>query len=172
MIKTLIFSGLVLFSQFSIAGCGGHEGHQGPVIPKVLNDMNQLVGNWKGQAEVNGKLMSFLSNYRQTSAGNALVEILSIDGAEMMSVYHPDGESVAMTHYCSAGNRPHLKLINSGENEHTFKMINPEGLNSEDEQAMRQFVLSLKNESLYTMHVTLSDGTNENVVTVDMHRVK
>ena len=171
MFKVLIVSSLVLFSQFSMAAGEGHAGHQGLSVPTPLNDMRQLVGNWKGQTEVDGKMTPFSANYRQTSEGNALVETLLIDGVEMMSVYHSDGESVAVTHYCAVGNRPHLNLIDSADNEYTFKMLDTAGLNSKDETAMRQFVLSIENENQYTMQVTLSDGTNEKVVTVDMRRV-
>jgi hypothetical protein len=28
----------------------------------------------------------------------------------MMSVYHLDGDELRMTHYCAAGNQPHLRL--------------------------------------------------------------
>jgi len=48
--------------------------------------------------------------YRVTGGGSAVVETLW-PGApdEMVSVYHLDGDDLVLTHYCSAGNQPHLR---------------------------------------------------------------
>lgn len=49
--------------------------------------------------------------YKLTGAGSALVETQFPDAPhEMVSVYHLDGADLRMTHYCAAGNQPHLKL--------------------------------------------------------------
>jgi hypothetical protein len=45
--------------------------------------------------------------YDVVSGGNALVETLE----GMVSVYHLDGDSVLMTHYCSSGNQPRLRAV-------------------------------------------------------------
>jgi len=39
-----------------------------------------------------------------------VVETISMGNhAEMITVYHPDGDGLAMTHYCMLGNQPHMK---------------------------------------------------------------
>jgi hypothetical protein len=49
--------------------------------------------------------------YKLTGAGSALVETQFPGAAhEMVSVYHLDGDDLRMTHYCAAGNQPHVKL--------------------------------------------------------------
>jgi len=50
--------------------------------------------------------------YEVTSAGHALLEKLNVGSAddEMTSIYFLEGRDLAMVHYCSAGNRPHLRL--------------------------------------------------------------
>jgi hypothetical protein len=49
--------------------------------------------------------------YRLTGAGSALVETqLPGSNIEMVSVYHLDRNDLRMTHYCAAGNQPHMKL--------------------------------------------------------------
>jgi len=50
-------------------------------------------------------------SYEVTSGGHALLEKLAPEGeAAMTSVYHLEGKDLVMVHYCSVGNRPHLRL--------------------------------------------------------------
>jgi hypothetical protein len=74
-----------------------------------------LVGEWKSEisgehAKEEGQHEAAVT-YRLTGAGSALVETqFPGTGHEMVSVYHLDGDDLRMTHYCAAGNQPHMKL--------------------------------------------------------------
>jgi hypothetical protein len=83
--------------------------------------IKKLAGTWKSQtsmestAEHKEKGENHQGEdsviYRLTGAGSALVETQFPGSAhEMVSVYHLDGEDLRMTHYCAAGNQPHVKL--------------------------------------------------------------
>ena len=49
--------------------------------------------------------------YKITAGGSALTETQFPSAAhEMVSVYHLDGDDLRMTHYCSIGNQPRVKL--------------------------------------------------------------
>jgi len=49
--------------------------------------------------------------WETVSGGHAVMEKLNVGTPhEMVSFYYLDGEELALTHYCAAGNRPHMKL--------------------------------------------------------------
>ena len=50
--------------------------------------------------------------YKLTGGGSAGIVETQFPGSdhEMVSVYHLDGDDLRMTHYCVAGNQPHVKL--------------------------------------------------------------
>ncbi len=66
--------------------------------------LTQLVGRWEGKAP-DGK--PAIVTYRLTSGGSALLNTM-FPGTpeEMLTVFHPDGNKVMGTHYCSMKNQP------------------------------------------------------------------
>jgi hypothetical protein len=69
--------------------------------------MKKLAGVWVSR-DASGKELAHLQ-YRVISGGSALEEDILVGGGEMVSIYHMDGDSLVMTHYCMLGNQPHLK---------------------------------------------------------------
>jgi hypothetical protein len=66
-----------------------------------------LAGEWTGQTP-DGKTVR--ATYQVVSGGTAVIERLQMGAEpEMVSVYAPDGERVAITHFCSAGNQPQMQ---------------------------------------------------------------
>lgn len=78
---------------------------------EAFKKMKTLVGKWEGTMGEGGQSMAATVEYRLTGSGTALVETLGPGSPfEMVSVYHMDGDSLVMTHYCGAGNQPSMKL--------------------------------------------------------------
>ena len=74
--------------------------------------MKSLVGTWQGAFE--GKPAR--ATYALVSDGTALLETLeSHDSSQMVTVYHPDGPTLLMTHYCSTGNQSRMRAAQSRE---------------------------------------------------------
>ena len=49
-------------------------------------------------------------DYELVAGGSVLVSRDRIPGEpEMLTVYHLDGDHLVLTHYCSAGNQPHMQ---------------------------------------------------------------
>jgi hypothetical protein len=73
----------------------------------AFESMKKLAGEWEGEAGEE----KVHAVYRVTGAGSALMETL-LPGTphEMVSMYHMNGADLVMTHYCAAGNQPHLKF--------------------------------------------------------------
>ena len=71
--------------------------------------LKALVGEWEGKT-ADGK--SVQVSYQLVSGGTALLETLQPPGdATMVTLYVPDGNRVAVTHYCSAGNQPRMRTV-------------------------------------------------------------
>jgi hypothetical protein len=69
--------------------------------------MKPLVGEWSATSS-SGE--PFTTNLRIVSNGTAIEE--TFQGAEhdqMVTMYTPDGNRVALTHYCSMGNQPRME---------------------------------------------------------------
>ena len=76
----------------------------------AFDRLKALEGTWQG-AVMTPDGETTLVDYRLTAAGSALVETV-FEGTphEMVTVYHLDGGSLVLTHYCAAGNQPRMRL--------------------------------------------------------------
>jgi len=70
-----------------------------------------LSGTWEGTAADGEMQFPAQVVYRLASNGTVVMETL-FPGTEheMISMYHLDGESLVMTHYCAIGNQPRMRL--------------------------------------------------------------
>ena len=76
--------------------------------------VKQLVGTWEGTSSMGKAGEKTRVEYRLTSGGSALVETLSPGNEEeMVSMYYDQNGKLAMTHYCTLRNRPHMTLARS-----------------------------------------------------------
>jgi hypothetical protein len=95
----------------------------------VFERLRGLVGEWEGTYEWTGAREGkgkMSASYSVTGAGSAIVETLTVDGIpSMTSVYHADGATLRMTHYCAARNQPRLKAtrIDEGGNRVEFSLV-------------------------------------------------
>lgn len=89
------------------AGTARAQG-KGSGAAACFDRMKKLVGDWY-RKDKDGKSHLTL-RYRLTGAGTALEEVMAPGTAyEMVTMYHLDGNDLVATHYCAAGNQPHLK---------------------------------------------------------------
>src|SRR5271166_4796040 len=98
-----------------------------PITAKsAFTQLKTLSGTWQNKVSGHHEQEHASDSkviYRLTGAGSALVETdFPESDHEMVSVYHLDGDDLRMTHYCSVGNQPHVKLdrANSTPNELIF----------------------------------------------------
>ena len=71
----------------------------------AFDRLSTLAGEWEAGGEHKSQV-----TYELIAGGSALVERESMEGhAPMMTVYHLDGDSLMLTHYCMAGNQPRMR---------------------------------------------------------------
>ena len=101
-----------------------------------------LVGKWKATTPDN---RTFLLAYRLASNGTALVETFtsSASGKETLSVYHRDGGTLMLTHYCAQGNQARLKAVTATRTKVVFTFLDATNVAAEQD-VMQQLTLALR----------------------------
>lgn len=76
--------------------------------PALLEQVKGLKGEWESlneQGQPEGTI-----RYEVTSAGHVVREVMFPGTAhEMTNMYHMDGDTLVMTHYCAMGNQPQMR---------------------------------------------------------------
>ena len=133
---------LFLLSTFALTGSAGEnrKDHQSQGGKNAgLEQFKQLAGEWVGKEIGDGAEQPVVHvKYHVTSAGNTVVETLFPGTAhEMVTVIHPDGDDLVLTHYCALGNQPHMKAKSPADgNAVAFKFIGATNMKSDKDMHM------------------------------------
>ncbi len=104
-----------------------------------LQRLRALAGRWHGTVEWTGARTdkgAMDAEYSLTGHGTAVVENLVSDGETVMtSVYHLDGPTLRMTHYCGAGNQPRLRAEPPGDDPRRIRFVFVDATNLADPRA-------------------------------------
>jgi hypothetical protein len=86
--------------------------------------LKSLVGVWEGTT---GAAKKVHTTYRLVSGDTVLMEDYTVEGenTNMVSMYHPDGNRLILTHYCMANNQPRLvgKITGQSPTTITFTFL-------------------------------------------------
>lgn len=170
--------GVILFITFIFAGAVlAGEGHAPiPEDPSAeFESLKSLAGRWEGtMTEKDGKVNPAAVEYKLTSGGKALVEVLGAGTEhEMHSVYFNQNGRLAMTHYCMLGNRPNLALKQSKEGEVFLDLAPSEGIDAAKDPHMHSLKLTFPDaETLKQEWTFYADGQASGITTLEFKRVK
>ena len=136
MKKTVSVSAVMVLALAAGLACANEGDHEECKLPPpyvgsaAFQKIKSLAGTWETPDPMTPGAMSKVV-YDVTSNGSAVVERFS-PGAphEMVSVYHDEQGTLAMTHYCALGNQPHLTLASASPESvtlafSTHNVINP-----------------------------------------------
>jgi hypothetical protein len=118
-----------------------------------FDKLKTLVGEWEGKT-ADGK--DAYVRYELISSGTALEEKLRMPGdAEMVSIYHMNGDKIMMTHYCAMNNQPRFEGTVSGD---TIRFNYVDATNLADANAIhiKGLVLTIKDAD----HISQAWTTN------------
>lgn len=128
------------------AGCHA-EVHSAPTLWTHDTDaawsamQERLVGKWKATTPEN---RTITTEYRLVSRGTALVETFtSASGKETISVYHHDGGTLMLTHYCAQGNQARLKATDATTDKVVFSFLDVTNVAS-DQGVMHKLTFSFR----------------------------
>lgn len=149
--KSNVAATLAVLSVGVLVACAGEKTGSEPKVVSaptpqheaVFNQIKTLDGEWsfKGQ-QMQGTMV-----FKTTSNGSVVREIM-FPGTdhEMTNVYHLDGPSIVMTHYCAMGNQPHLRSTGTDPKRIEFHRDSVANLTSAQESYMGDMTLTFKDK--------------------------
>jgi hypothetical protein len=135
--RFLVALSLVALSA-SLAGAGAKNDDNAAA---AFAKLKTLVGQWEADTD-KGKITA---TYELVSNDTALVEHVNVPGEDaMLTVYHLDGSHLVLTHYCSAGNQPHMqaKAFDPASNTIRFDFLSAGNLASAGDGHMHSVQVS------------------------------
>lgn len=138
----------------------------------AFNKLKSLAGTW----EATSKRGKVTSSYEVISNGNALAERVSVPGeGEMLTVYHLDGNRLVLTHYCTAGNEPHMQaeVYDPASNQLKFDFAGGGNLADANAGHMHNVAFKFAGADEFTADWTFQEnGKPKFVENIVYHRVK
>jgi hypothetical protein len=130
---------LVLFALASVPLVGREHKPHGKEVGKHagFESFKRLAGEWVGKG-MGKDGHDVRVRYHVTAGGSAVVEtIMPGTEHEMVSVIHPDGADLLLTHYCHLGNQPHMKASGNGDGKKVeFQFVRATNLKSANDKHM------------------------------------
>ena len=160
---------LILLVAF--VGLGVSAQAQSQAAP-AFDKMKALVGEWERKAsDGSGGKVSF----RLASGGSTIIEtMMPPNEPEMISMYHRDGDSLAMTHYCSAGNQPRMRAeVPPGEIKTLdFKFVDATNLKKPNDGHIHNLTVNFQDNDHVTMIWTWREAGKDQSLTLNLERKK
>ena len=128
--------------------------------------LKSLVGEWDGTVSHGSETVPVTISYTLVSSGTSLMERLTTpDGADMVTMYHPDGPRILMTHYCSGGNQPRMRApAPKGDvNRIVFSFVDATNLPDPKVEHMRSLVVKFDDADHFTQEWTHRKAGKEEV---------
>ncbi len=141
------------------------------ILPE-FEKMKLLVGEWKGTS-MDGKPATVA--YTLVSDNSALMERLAMGGdSEMVTMYHPDGDHLMMTHYCSAHNQPRMRsnAVGAGGRNIAFDLVDVTNLSAPDAGHMKRLVVTFADNDHFTQEWTWTQQGKDMTVVITFERVR
>jgi hypothetical protein len=138
-----------------------------------LEQFKQLAGEWVGKENKDGKEVRV--GYQVTAGGSAVVETLFPGGEhEMVTVIHPDGDSLLLTHYCMLGNQPQMRASGKQNgNKVNFKFVRATNLKSDKDAHMHEVTYTfVDRDTLRSEWVHYRGGQAAGTVVIELKRQK
>jgi hypothetical protein len=137
--------------------------------PSGWDKLKSLAGTWKGTYEGREARLS----YTLVSSGTALMETMDApDAVQMVTLYHPDGAGLLLTHYCAAGNQPRMRAQGLEGGKLAFRFVDAANLKSPAEHVMTGLVLTFTDADHLIQEWTSRDGAKEQAVRFEFTRVR
>ena len=162
---TFTFVTLLVLGAAPSARAGGEA--PGPQAAD-LEKLKSLAGEWEGKP---GSNPGTRATYEIVSNGTAVVETLSEGDETMVTVYHADGDRLAMTHYCGTGNQPRMRSEKPAAGETLkFTFLDVTNLASPEAGHMRSLAIRIEESDQITQTWTWREKGSEQQKVIELVR--
>ena len=154
--KIRILASLALaVSAFALVAQARHDNDT------AFDRFKHLAGEWVGKGKHGDMEHEMRVVYKVTAGGSAVVETIDPGGEhEMVTVIHPDGDSLVLTHYCMLGNQPQMKATpKTGDTNVAFEFVKATNLKSDKDPHMHDATFTfVDKDTLKTEWTHYNDG--------------
>lgn len=147
-----------------------------PAVPSsatlsAFEKIKSLVGEWEARDGVSYGGKPIRVSYKIVSNGTGVMEDYSqvgVDLIEMVTVYHLDGDKLALTHFCAVNNQVRLRAEPpvEGANELRFSYVDASNLSVSHRDVMNNLVITFQDRDHFTQAWTWR-STNDKGKTFD-----
>jgi hypothetical protein len=137
--------------------------------------LKSLVGTWTGKTEMPGQGLIEVTIQYRLLAGGSVPEERCFQGTpgEMVTMYYDQGDKLAMTHYCSLGNRPAMTLAASDSKSIKFDFDSTCGIDPTKESHMHALTINFDDaDTITTSCKAIIDGKETEPHSATFKRVK
>jgi hypothetical protein len=164
---------LAMATCLAWAGADGKTAQKGSSnAGAAFEKLKSLAGQWEATS-AKGKVTSSLE---PVSNGTALLEKITVGGeGEMVTVYYLDGNRLVLTHYCAAGNQPHMQAeaFDSASNKIKFDFAGATNLASAGAGHMHAAQITILGPDAFNADWTFyKDGKPAFTEPIQFHRVR
>jgi hypothetical protein len=174
MQKRIAVALVLALSACALIAQAQHE-PKGQARNTALDRFKQLAGEWVATGKVADIEKDMHVIYKVTAGGSAVVETIAPGTAhEMVTVIHPDGDALLLTHYCMLGNQPHMKATpKAGDNKVAFQFVKVTNLKSDKDMYMRSVTFTFVNkDTLKTEWTHFAGGKESGKAVFELKRKK
>ena len=138
----------------------------------AFDKLKALVGEWQGKAS-DGQERKV--SYRLASGGSTIIETLTPPNEpDMISMYHRDGDSLMLSHYCSAGNQPRMRAeVPAGEIKSLdFKFVDATNLKKATDGHINHMTIKFQDKDHVTVIWNWRENGQDSPLTINLERKK
>ncbi|HEV3235678.1 MAG TPA: hypothetical protein VGZ25_01735, partial [Gemmataceae bacterium] len=173
-IRALSSLALLVFAIAPIAGQDKKELAKETGSSARFDQFKKLAGEWVS-TEKGKDGHDIQVKYKVTAGGSAVVEtIFPGSEHEMVTVIHPDGEDLILTHYCALGNQPKMRAKTKGDDKKVaFEFTGATNMKSDKDMHMHNVTFTfVDKDTLKADWTHYVDGKDGGVVTFELKRKK
>jgi hypothetical protein len=162
----LLVSGILAIGWF--AGRAGSQAQPASGFDRLKT----LVGTWEAAGSQGRPLTNTI---RLVSNGTALEETFqSAEDDQMVTLYTPNGNRLAMTHYCAAGNQPRMEspAVTGDQKEFDFSLTGITNLANPSSGHMRHLLIQIADQDHFTEKWTWRENGKDQIHTIHFKRTK
>lgn len=142
-----------------------------PAPTAGFDTLKSLAGQWHGESSDGG----VTNTIRLVSNGTAIEETFqNSHDNQMVTLYTSDGDRLAMTHYCSAGNQPRMQTgaVTAAQKDFDFAFSGITNLADPNAGHMHHLTLQIADRDHFTETWTWHDKGKDLTTVIHFTRVK